>query len=111
MRDPDNAKDLAGKQPFLSTVEIVDTLSDLVLAVPACGANIHKYKLPKGIVIRNAISGCPNPPQTAINYFLHKLLIEPRVPPKHDFDSNLTSETDKKLATQAVNKMKTAQGE
>ncbi|KAL7543885.1 hypothetical protein ACHAXR_013277 [Thalassiosira sp. AJA248-18] len=70
------------KQPFLTTLDYLGILSDLVLAIPACGAAIHRFKPPKDMIIHNAITGCPDPPQTAVSYLLHKLLPQPRSAPK-----------------------------
>ena len=48
MRDTHPVDDLSDEvRPFLSTIDYLNTLSDLVLAVPACGAAIHRYK-PQG---------------------------------------------------------------
>jgi len=93
------------KRPFLSTLDYLDTLSDLVLAVPACGAAIHRYK-PTGSFTKfhHAISGCPDPPQTAVSFILHKLLPQPR----ETSGSNAT-DSDKALKLQAYNKTKLSQ--
>lgn len=74
------------EQPHLSTLEHVGALSDLVLAIPACGAAVHRFKLVHvdGGRIHNAISGCPDPPQTAVSYFLHNILPQPRLAPKQE---------------------------
>jgi hypothetical protein len=44
----DNTLELSGlNPPFLSTLDYMNMLSDLVLAIPACGAAIHRFKPPK----------------------------------------------------------------
>jgi len=95
------------KRPFLSTLDYLDTLSDLVLAVPACGAAIHRCK-PTGLSAKFhhalAISGCADPPQTAVSFILHKLLPQPR----ETSGSNAT-DSDKALKLQAYNKTKLSQ--
>ena len=90
-------------EPFLSTVDYLDTISDLVLAIPAIGAAIHRYKPTKEF--QNAISGCPDPPQTAVSYILHTLLPQPRL----NFDSRPMSDTVKALRLQAYRKTKISQ--
>ena len=55
------------KRPFLSTLDYLNTLSDLVLAVPACGAAIHRYKPQGSSKFHHAIAGCLDPPQTAVS--------------------------------------------
>ncbi len=77
----------------------MDTLSDLVLAIPACGAAIHRFK--PTAAFHNAISGCPDPPQTAVSYILHKLLPQKRSAPGQDLD--------KALKSQAYNRTKLSQ--
>mmetsp|Transcript_18279 Transcript_18279/g.44004 ORF Transcript_18279/g.44004 Transcript_18279/m.44004 type:complete len:2525 (-) Transcript_18279:72-7646(-) len=110
MRDPNPDEPLLDDgRPFLSTISIIDTLSDLVLAVPACGAAVHRFKLPKDVVIRNAIFGRPDPPQTAVSYILHRLLPQPRVAPKQELDGGVVSDAETKIRLQAENKSKTAQ--
>ena len=90
-------------EPFLSTVDYLDTISDLVLAIPAIGAAIHRYKPTKEF--HNAISGCPEPPQTAVSYILHTLLPQPRL----NVDSRPMSDTVKALRLQAYRKTKISQ--
>jgi hypothetical protein len=84
--------------PFLSTIDHVDILADLVLANPSCGAAIHRYK--PAIEFHHALSGSPAPPQTAVSFILHKLLPQPRL---------AVRDTDKKLRAQAYNNAKMAQ--
>eukprot|EP00571_Detonula_confervacea_P003423 CAMPEP_0172329052 /NCGR_PEP_ID=MMETSP1058-20130122/60671_1 /TAXON_ID=83371 /ORGANISM="Detonula confervacea, Strain CCMP 353" /LENGTH=4507 /DNA_ID=CAMNT_0013046199 /DNA_START=90 /DNA_END=13614 /DNA_ORIENTATION=- len=109
MRDANFAESSSDKQPFLTTLDYLDTLSDLVLAVPACGAAIHRYKPAKDVIIHNSVSGCPDPPQTAVSYLLHKLLPQPRPAPKEELDSSIIPDIDKTLKLQAYNRTKTAQ--
>jgi hypothetical protein len=91
-------------EPFLSTIDYLDILSDLVLAIPACGAAITRYK--PTVEFKNAMSECPDPPQTAVSYFLHKVLSQSRL----NFDSRPTSEQqDKALRLRAYRKTKTSQ--
>lgn len=71
---------------FLSTVDYLEILSDLVLAVPACAAAIHRFRISGVKVagrthsINHALVGCPLPPNTAVNFLLHELLPQPRYP-------------------------------
>jgi hypothetical protein len=78
---------LLGTTGFLRLVDLLDILADLVLAVPACAAAIHRYKpqntsngkVRKGLTdIAHALCGCPAPPATAVSYLLHKVLPQPR---------------------------------
>jgi len=73
---------------FFWTVEYLEILADLVLAVPACAAAIHRYRLhlgkesgssdpPKRLC--HALSGCPSPPENAVSFLLHVLLPQPRL--------------------------------
>jgi hypothetical protein len=101
MRDPHSG--VSSVQPFLSTIDYLNTLSDLVLAIPACGAAIHRYKPTKEF--HNAISGCPYPPQTAVSYILHKLIPQPRL----NSDSIPMNDTDKAHRLQAYRKTKLSQ--
>ena len=88
MHRPDSS--VSSDNTFLSTLDYMDTLSDLVLAIPACGAAIHKFK--PTAAFHNAISGCPDPPQTAVSYILHKLLPQQRSAPGQDLDKTLKSQ-------------------
>ena len=76
---------------FLRACDYLEILADLVLAVPACAAAIHRYRPPHNINlhnnkqqhnplsnIRHALSGCPNPPPTAVSYLIHVLLPQER---------------------------------
>jgi hypothetical protein len=72
----------AEEQPFLSTVDLLDILSDLVLAIPACGAAIHRYKPSKNDHFHHALSGCADPAQNTVSFLLHKLIPQPREDPK-----------------------------
>jgi hypothetical protein len=95
-RDPPSGE--SSIDPFLSTIDHVDILADLVLASPSCGAAIHRYK--PAIEFHHALSGSPAPPQTAVSFILHKLLPQPRL---------AVRDTDKKLRAQAYNNAKMAQ--
>jgi hypothetical protein len=94
------------QRPFLMLYDFLDILSDLILAMPSCGAAIHRYKPPPTFSINHAISGCRNPPQTAVSYLIHKLVTLPRLktPSTHDKSEDETPE--KKLA---IMKAKTSQ--
>jgi len=70
---------------FLSTVEYLEILADLVLAIPACAAAIHRYRpsavkitSSKKYIISHALPGCPSPQNSAVNFLLHVLLPLPR---------------------------------
>ena len=89
----------AEKQPFLSTVDYLDILSDLVLAIPACGAAIHRYKPSKNDHFHHALSGCADPAQNTVSFLLHKLIPQPRADPKQHINDDETSK--KRAFTQA----------
>lgn len=74
---------------FLSVVDYLEIIADLVLAVPVCAAAIHRFHpssykdfdnnnhpLKK---LSHALFGFPCPPRNAVNYFLHKLLPQARI--------------------------------
>lgn len=103
-QDPDTSK---SPDVFLSTLDCMDMLADLVLAVPACGAAIHRYQPCNEF--QNALSGCPSPPQTAVSFILHKLLPQPREDPKPEVDIALATDSDKTQALEAYNKTKISQ--
>ncbi len=91
-------------EPFLSTIDYLDILSDLILAIPACGAAITRYKPTEQF--HNVISECPDPPQTAVSFILHKLLSQSRL----NFDSRPASKSDDKaLRVRAYRKTKISQ--
>lgn len=94
------------KQPFLSTVDYLDILSDLVLAIPACGAAIHRYKPSKNDHFHHALYGCADPAQNTVSFLLHKLIPQPRVDPKQHVNSDETSK--RRAFTQARNSQSAA---
>ena len=102
----DDIDSTSDEQPFLTTPDHLDILSDLVLAIPACAAAIHRFK--PTCCILNAVSGCHEPPQTAVGFLLHNLLSQPRsiLHPKSTSKhaDNLDKETKK-----AVVKSRTSQ--
>jgi len=65
------------------------------LTIPACGAAIHRFKPAKDFKIHNVISGCLDPPQTAISYLLHKLLPQPRPAPKQESEGTQITDNAK----------------
>ena len=92
------------KRPFLTTLDYLDTLSDLVLAVPACGAAIHRYKPQASLKeFGHAVCGCPTPPQNAVSFILHRILPQPRE------SSTSIADSDKALKLQAYNRTKLSQ--
>ena len=101
-----NADSSGGESPFLSTLDSVGILSELVLSIPACGAAVHRFKPAKGFTVQNAISGCPDSPQTAVSFFLHKLLPQPRTSLKKDLEK--AKATDNSQKTQEHDKTKMA---
>jgi hypothetical protein len=96
------------QRPFLMIYDFLDILSDLILAIPSCGAAVHRYKPPPGFSIIHAISRCQNPPQTAVSYLIHNLVTLPRIKTSSSRDiSKSEAETpEKKLA---IMKAKTSQ--
>lgn len=81
----------AERQPFLSTVDYLDILSDLVLAIPACGAAIHRYKPSKNDHFHHALPGCADPAQNTVSFLLHKRIPQPRADPKEHINLDETS--------------------
>lgn len=71
---------------FLLVVDYLEVLADLVLAVPACAAAIHRYRPPHGnptvrkalADIQHSLNECSPPPSTAVSYILHMILPQPR---------------------------------
>jgi hypothetical protein len=79
--------------PFLCILDFLEIISDLVLAIPACAATIHKYnpqtrKSPRAAKViqgmQHAIHGCSSPPQNFVSYILHRFLPQPRIEPNGD---------------------------
>lgn len=70
------------KRPFLMTHDYLDILSDLVFAIPSCGAGVHRYKPPVELCVHHALPNCPDPPQTAVSFLLHRLITLPRTKSK-----------------------------
>ncbi|KAL9185952.1 hypothetical protein ACHAXT_003729 [Thalassiosira profunda] len=97
------------KDPYSTTLDYLGTLSDLVLAIPACGAAVHRFRMPaKDITVHNAVLGCPDPPQTAVSYLLHKLLPQPRELPDEP-ESGEVSESAKRRKKLAYNQTRLSQ--
>lgn len=81
---------------FLWVADILEIMADLVLAVPACAAAIHRYRAspsrgPQSSFdplkrLTHAISGCPPPPCTVVNFLLHRLLPQDRWSYRQDQD-------------------------
>ena len=86
--------DFGFSNSFLWIANLLEVLADLVLAVPACAAAIHKYRLsrskdrggrgPAVVSVSHALLGCPNPPKTFVSYLLHRLLPQDRWTSKKD---------------------------
>jgi E3 ubiquitin-protein ligase HUWE1 len=80
--------DFGYSRSFLWTSNTLEILADLVLAVPACAAAIHKFRPSRGKIrsgrsasvghINHALLGCPNPPKTFVSFLLHSLLPQDR---------------------------------
>mmetsp|Transcript_14088 Transcript_14088/g.20124 ORF Transcript_14088/g.20124 Transcript_14088/m.20124 type:complete len:3340 (-) Transcript_14088:211-10230(-) len=74
---------------ILSVVDLLEVIANLVLAVPACAAAIHRYHPPSGrdqsslgqtiMNVGHALSFCPPPPNNAVSFLLHRLLPQPRI--------------------------------
>jgi hypothetical protein len=79
---------------FLWLADALEIMADLVLAVPTCAAAIHRYRFSctkersaKGnasVEVFHALGGCPNPPQTFVNFILHLLLPQDRMSFRRD---------------------------
>jgi hypothetical protein len=96
-------------RPFLLTHDYLDILSDLVLAIPSCGAAVHRFKLPGELSIHHALSGCPDPPQTAVSFLLHRLVTQPRTTLLSLLAINEKCDTDVNERKQALMKARTSQ--
>ena len=81
---------------FLCVLNFLEITSDLVLAIPACAAAIHRYnpqnskssRASKVIQsMQHAMHGCSPPSRNFVNYVLHCLLPQPRVEPSHNENS------------------------
>lgn len=94
-------------ETFLKPTDYLDILSDLVLAVPACGAALLRYKPKRGFC--NAVSGCPDPPQTAVSYILHKIISLPRLTSKQDLDRRFITDSDKVVRLKDFSRTKMSQ--
>ncbi|CAM9533745.1 unnamed protein product, partial [Chrysoparadoxa australica] len=70
-------------QAFLTHVDILELLSELVLAFPSCAMEIHRFAAhdhPRDLAAStsHAIQGCITPPATICSFLLHVLLPSPR---------------------------------
>ena len=72
---------------FLWLADVLEIMANLVLAVPACAAAIHRYRTStnklsgaktQAIDVSHALSGCPSPPRTFVNFLLHSILPQDR---------------------------------
>jgi E3 ubiquitin-protein ligase HUWE1 len=73
---------------FLSTDNLLDILSDLVLALPACASAVHNHrpfrskeksrKSSSSYHVDHALRGCPPPPRSFVTFILHFLLPQDR---------------------------------
>ena len=93
---------------FLSVVEYLEIIGDLLLAIPTCAGAIHGYQLNNSTVkVKHAISGKILINQNIINFLLHVLLPQPRDVPqvRKDIDTKDLKEEMKALYM----KTKTAQ--
>lgn len=70
---------------------------------------MHRFRMPaKDITVHNAVPGCPDPPQTAVSYLLHKLLPQPRSVPDEP-ESGEVSESAKRRKKLAYNQTRLSQ--
>ena len=108
--EKENVEELKEHSSFLCVVDYLEIIADLVLAVPACAAAIHRYHpldTKEGDVTQQSISSlqhalcaCPPPPNNAVSYLLHKFLPHPRIYPSKNDESTfhrykLSSKIDK----------------
>ena len=85
---------------FLSVVEYLEIIGDLLLAIPTCAGAIHGYQLNNSTVkVKHAISGKILINQNIINFLLHVLLPQPRDVPqvRKDIDTKDFKEEMKAL--------------
>ena len=83
--------------------DLIGILSDLILAIPSCGAAVHRYKPPSDLYVHHALAGCPDPPQTAVSFLLHNLLTLPR---KKSILSKSDTKNDSETPEQKLDIMK-----
>ena len=107
LQRPDENTQAQSKRPFLSLPDYLDILSNLVLAVPSCGAAVHRFKPSVESYVHHALSGCLDPPQTAISYVIHNLVTLPRTTLSLKNDDKLIDETPEER--QAVMNTRTSQ--
>ena len=92
----DNRGSFGEEVSFLWVADILEIMADLVLAVPACAAAIHRFRPApsKGdqsndhalTRLTHAVAGCPPPPPTVVNFLLHRLLSQDRWSYRQDQD-------------------------
>ena len=99
---------------FLWLADALEIMANLVLAVPSCAAAIHRYRASNVnrsangnscIAVSHALSGCPCPPRTFLNFLLHSALPQDRWTFKREQltrDPNIDNEESAKI------RMKTA---
>uniref|UniRef100_A0A7S4S0Y2 HECT-type E3 ubiquitin transferase n=1 Tax=Ditylum brightwellii TaxID=49249 RepID=A0A7S4S0Y2_9STRA len=88
---------VVSNKSFLWTVDHLEILADLVLAVPACAAAIHRYRPPTAKTGTKEVSGSATHPNTAVSFLLHRLLPQTRIAgPKQigGADCNESSDSD-----------------
>jgi len=105
---PNKERSSISRMSFLSVGDCLDVLSDMVLAVPACAAVIHRYRdnCKSMQNIQHALNGNPPPSPTAVSYLLHVLLPQNR----SEVESKLTGSASEATSRKdAFNKLKVAQ--
>jgi Domain of Unknown Function (DUF908)/Domain of Unknown Function (DUF913) len=78
---------------FLWAADLIEILADLVLAIPACAAAIHRYR-PKDRAtptdplnnLQHALAHCPPPPRNVVSFLFHELLPQDRWSFRNDQD-------------------------
>jgi len=101
-------KDEKEHASLLSVVDCLDILADMVLAIPACAAVIHRFRDSncKPIHnIRHVLGGNISPNPTAVSYLLHVLLPQDR----SEIEIKLAAHCEENSKRDAYHKLKVAQ--
>ena len=106
---------------FLWAADLIEILADLVLAIPACAAAIHRYR-PKDRTtptdplnnFQHALARCPPPPRNVVSFLFHELLPQDRWSFQNDQDTwdrrnNVSDERQQKKNKEVYIKTKVAQ--
>lgn len=90
----DNTGQSTRPEPFLVVDSLLEILTDLVLAIPSCASAVHNYRPNRArdrkarasltSEMRHALTDCPLPPKTFVNFILHICLPQDLVSIRND---------------------------